>query len=74
MADRENAFPEQAPGRYYVDEDCINCGACMSTAPENFEESGGHAVVKRQPVTPGEEGACQQAMEECPVECIGNDE
>lgn len=75
MADKNDKWPENAAGKYYVDRTCIACDACCITAPENFKmhEEDGHAYVAKQPTTPEEEDHCREAMEGCPVEAIGND-
>ena len=36
-------------------------------------DAGGHSFVVRQPEGPAQEAACAAAMEECPVEAIGDD-
>jgi len=66
---------ESAPGRYYVDTQCIDCDVCRVTAPANFqrEEEKGYSYVFRQPTSPDEEAGCQEAMDSCPVEAIGDD-
>jgi ferredoxin len=75
MADLANKFPENVPGRYYVDDQCIDCDLCRQTAPKNFmrDEESGHSFVFQQPQTPEEETQCDEAMRSCPVEAIGND-
>src|ERR1700746_468497 len=75
MADAANKYPENVAGKYYVDDQCIDCDLCRETAPANFKrnDDGGHSYVYRQPETPEEEGLCKEAMEGCPVEAIGND-
>jgi ferredoxin len=75
MADVANKYPENAAGRFYVDEQCIDCDLCRETAPANFKrnDDGGHSFVYKQPESPEEEGLCKEAMEGCPVEAIGND-
>ncbi len=75
MADKTRRFEDNVPGKYYVDEDCISCGACIDAAPNNFKESddGDHDVVFKQPENEEEEKQCQDAIAECPVECIGDD-
>ncbi|WP_422929605.1 ferredoxin [Singulisphaera sp. PoT] len=75
MADKSQKVAENLPGRYYVDVTCIDCDLCRETAPANFlrEDSEGHSYVTRQPSTEAEEDACRAAMEECPVEAIGDD-
>jgi len=74
MADPKNKYPENVPGRFFVDHECIACDACVLAAPDNFgmHEDDGHAFVKRQPENPTEEDQCREAMEACPVEAIGN--
>lgn len=75
MADKDSKTPENAPGAFYVDEQCIDCGVCMEIAPNNFaeQEDEGYAYVKKQPEGGPERSACREAMEECPVEAIGDD-
>jgi len=75
MANIENRYGENAPGKFYVDSQCIDCDLCRETAPANFKrhEDGGYSYVFKQPTTPEEEAHCREAMEGCPVEAIGND-
>jgi len=75
MANPTDKQPENVPGRYYVDTQCIDCNLCRETAPANFtrQEDEGYSYVNKQPTSEDEEAACQQAMAECPVEAIGDD-
>jgi ferredoxin len=75
MADISNKNPDNVAGKFYVDTQCIDCDLCRETAPNNFSRNtdGGYSFVKKQPVGADEEKACQEAMEGCPVEAIGND-
>lgn len=75
MGDRDAKVPENVPGSYYVDDKCIDCGVCVETAPNNFaqNEAEGYAYVYKQPANEEELQACREAMEECPVEAIGED-
>jgi ferredoxin len=75
MADAANKYPENVAGKFYVDDQCIDCDLCRETAPANFKrnDDGGHSYVYKQSETPEEEGLCKEAMEGCPVEAIGND-
>ncbi|MBV8074999.1 MAG: ferredoxin [Planctomycetaceae bacterium] len=75
MADITQKIPENVPGRYYVDATCIDCDLCRETAPLNFtrQDAEGYSYVFRQPDGPVQEAACLAAMEECPVEAIGDD-
>jgi ferredoxin len=74
MADLTQRVPENVPGRFYVDATCIDCDLCRETAPENFARNDAEArsYVYHQPDGPAQEAACLAAMEECPVEAIGN--
>jgi ferredoxin len=75
MADKSQKVAENVSGRYYVDVTCIDCDLCRETAPANFirQDDEGHSYVVRQPQDPAEEASCLAALEECPVEAIGND-
>jgi ferredoxin len=74
MADIANKYTQNITGKYYVDNQCIDCDLCRETAPSNFtrNDDGGHSYVFKQPESEEEERACQEAMEGCPVEAIGN--
>jgi len=75
MADREYKTKENVEGKYYVDEECIDCDLCREEAPKNFtrEDSQGYSYVYKQPESDEEEEMCQNALDNCPVEAIGND-
>lgn len=75
MADKDNKFDENVKGKFYVDRECIACDACIMSAPDNFgmDEDDGHAFVIKQPTTDEEIEQCEEAMEGCPVEAIGDD-
>ena len=75
MPDKELKQPENTPGRYYVDEECIDCDLCREEAPDNFtrQEDEGYSYVYKQPENEEEEEMCKQAMDGCPVEAIGDD-
>ena len=75
MADKTRKVHENVPGRYYVDDTCIDCDLCRETAPRNFvrQDAEGHSYVVAQPTDAAEDAACLAALEECPVEAIGND-
>ena len=75
MADTANKYTVNVPGRFYVDNQCIDCDLCRETAPANFtrHEDGGYSYVFKQPANPEEEAQCQEAKDCCPVEAIGDD-
>lgn len=74
MAELENKYPENVEGEYYVDDQCIDCDLCRETAPSNFtrQENEGYSYVYKQPETDEEKAECEEAMDGCPVEAIGN--
>ena len=75
MADAANKYPENVTGKFYVDEQCIDCDLCRETAPANFKrnDDGGFSFLYKQPGSPEEEAQCKEAKEGCPVEAIGDD-
>jgi ferredoxin len=74
MADAANKYAENIAGKYYVDNQCIDCDLCRETAPDNFKrnDDGGYSFVYKQPASPEEEARCKEAKEGCPVEAIGD--
>ena len=74
MAELENKYPENVEGEYYVDDQCIDCDLCRETAPSNFtrQEDEGYSYVYKQPETDEEKAECEEAMDGCPVEAIGD--
>jgi len=67
MADSSKKYAENVPGRYYVDDQCIDCDLCRETAPANFARSeDGHYYVCKQPEDPDEEALCNDAIEHLP--------
>lgn len=74
MADIEDKNPENVEGKFYVDEQCIDCDLCRETAPDNFEreEDEGYSYVYKQPANDEELELCMEALEGCPVEAIGD--
>ncbi len=74
MADISSRLPGNVKGPWYVDSNCIGCGLCSATAPDIFElNNEGQAIVKRQPSSPDETAQAEQALNDCPVQSIGND-
>lgn len=73
--------PENVAGKFYTTDSndmsgqgCISCGLCYSMAPNNFQaDDMGAAFVSKQPIDENEEKLCQDAMDSCPVNSIGND-
>ena len=74
MAEIDNRYSENVTGAFYVDDQCIDCDLCRETAPENFtrSEEGGYSYVYKQPENDDETALCQEALDGCPVEAIGD--
>ena len=75
MADKEDRYADNVAGKFYCDDQCIDCDLCRETAPDNFKrnEDGGYSFVYKQPENDEETALCDEAMEGCPVEAIGQD-
>ncbi|MFT4974884.1 MAG: ferredoxin [Myxococcota bacterium] len=61
---------------FYVDMECILCSVCSDAAPNNFRMSDDedHDICYKQPENEEELEQCYEAMENCPVEAIGDDD
>lgn len=75
MADVRDKLADNAAGKFYVDNQCIDCDVCRDTSPSNFKrnDENGYSFLFKQPETPEEFELCEEAMEACPVEAIGDD-
>jgi len=75
MADLLQRLETNATGKYYVDESCTNCASCREIAPDHFlfNEDSKQSFVALQPRTPDEDELCEEAMDNCPMESVGED-
>jgi ferredoxin len=75
MADLNTRLPINVSGSFYVDDSCIDCDQCRSTAPQFFtrDDESGFSYVHRQPQTPEDREIAEEALHGCPTESIGND-
>ena len=75
MADASKKWSDNVPGKYFVDDQCIDCDACRVEAPNNFtrNENNHYSYVCKQPSTPEEEIQCAVALDSCPVTAIGKE-
>jgi glyoxylase-like metal-dependent hydrolase (beta-lactamase superfamily II) len=62
--------PDSAPGDWYIDTECIDCGAACHVAPGLIEERNGKSVFVRQPETPQELLAAWRAVLVCPTASV----
>lgn len=75
MAFLKDKLKDNKGGKFYVDRQCIDCDVCRDTSPDNFtrNDENGYSFVKKQPETSQELDLCEEAMNACPVEAIGDD-
>ena len=84
MADPTNQWEDNVGGDvtiggkqlgFYVDKECILCSVCSDAAPSNFRMSDDedHDICFKQPENEEELAQCYEALENCPVEAIGDD-
>ncbi len=73
MANRLQPQPDNAPGAWFVDQSCIDCGVCRWVAPSTFGEAEDHAFVSEQPMEGATAviAAAGRAAIACPVGSIG---
>jgi len=62
--------PDSAPGDWYIDTACIDCGASRHVAPGLVVERNDKSVFARQPGTPAEEVAAWRAALVCPTASV----
>ena len=75
MAEIEDKLPDNTAGKFYVDNNCIDCDVCRDTAPKNFcrNDENAYSYVYHQPTSSEELALCEEARDACPVEAIGDD-
>lgn len=73
MANYLESVPENVPGPYFVDADCIACDTCHIEARHHFclTDDSDHAYVFFQPETAEQRVMCDRALNACPVGAIG---
>ena len=83
MADPNNPWDDNVFGEstvsgkrvsFFVDKECILCSVCSDAAPNNFRMSDqeDHDICYKQPENSEELAQCYEALENCPVEAIGD--
>ncbi len=75
MAEIGDKLKDNIRGKFYVDNQCIDCDVCRDTSPKHFtrNDDNGYSFVQKQPETKAELELCEEAMNACPVEAIGDD-
>lgn len=62
--------PDSAPGDWYIDSACIDCGASRHVAPNLIVERNGKSVFARQPASGTEQLAAWRAVLVCPTASV----
>lgn len=65
--------PDSAPGDWFIDTACIDCGAAPNEAPGMIVRKGGLCIFARQPESPEEDEAAFRAMQVCPTASVRNE-
>jgi glyoxylase-like metal-dependent hydrolase (beta-lactamase superfamily II)/ferredoxin len=66
-------LPTNADGDVYVDDSCIDCGACRWIAPATFDSAGDYSRVHTQPSSGAETKRALMALVACPTASIGTE-
>ena len=76
MAQSIHRYPQNAPGTFFVSDECIDCDQCRHHAPDFFsrDDRAAHSFVARQPTDAEEIRRCEEALDGCPVGAIVRDE
>ena len=80
MANKDKKHASNIAGQFFCTdpeddngEGCIACGLCYGAAPDFFaEDEDGNAYVQKQPETEDDIAICQEQLEDCPVDSIGD--
>lgn len=70
MSGSKDRHPANAPGDWYIDRRCIDCGASQTVAPGLIVERDGQSVFARQPAGAEEETAAWRAVLVCPTASV----
>lgn len=67
-------YEDNVDGAWYTTDQCISCDLCSAIAPDFFAvaTNQGFSYVHKQPHPGEEEELCWEALQNCPVEAIGN--
>ena len=79
MADKTAKVPENVPGAWYVDNTCTPCRVCLDVAlvptlmKYKGDDESNYVHFYKQPASPEELAAAEEAASVCPQSAIGND-
>tara|TARA_B100000614_G_C14433399_1_gene447087 strand:- start:53 stop:301 length:249 start_codon:yes stop_codon:yes gene_type:complete len=65
-------LPDNCKGRFFVDDNCINCSLCAAAVPAIFSTNhdDGYEYVARQPENDGELELVAEMIRLCPASAI----
>ncbi|MAS93999.1 MAG: hypothetical protein CMO55_12460 [Verrucomicrobiales bacterium] len=68
-------YPLNAPGKFYIDDQCTDCDLCREYAPDNIrrDDRYGHYYISKQPETRQEVAAVKQGIHACPMHAVQHD-
>ena len=74
MACKKDKWADNASGKFYVDEQCIDCDLCRDSSclfhPKRRRRT---LFCFAQPTTEEDKELCMEALQGCPVDAIGCD-
>jgi glyoxylase-like metal-dependent hydrolase (beta-lactamase superfamily II)/ferredoxin len=73
MASKARRLDTNLAGDFFVDDSCIDCGACRWVAADSFDSHGEYSRVYRQPADDASRVRAFQALVACPTGSIGCD-
>lgn len=71
VASEARRLSTNVAGELFVDDSCIDCGACRWIAPDNFDDASGHSRVFHQPNSEPQRDRSFLALVACPTGSIG---
>jgi len=74
MASPQRSYSSNAPGKFFVDDTCIDCDLCRQISPTVFAEESDHSIVYQQPSSAAETQRAAMALVACPTGSIGTHE
>jgi len=75
MANFQDRYPLNVPGKYYIDGGCTDCDLCRQSAPNNVrrDDRTGISYIFKQPESEEEVRALEEGgVGGCPTEAVGN--
>jgi ferredoxin len=75
LRDFRERLPSSAPGKFYVDDQCLDCDLCLEIAPTVFrrDDPTGRSYVFKQPESDEEFALAKEAVAGCCTEAIRAD-